>query len=97
VLSLQQGCNHDGGWMMVRTQIQLTEEQAVKLKKLAATQGVSIAELVRRGIETLLHSHGLVTPEERRHRAVAIAGRFHSGRSNLSGEHDEHLAEAYKK
>ena len=82
---------------MVRTQIQLTEEQAAKLKKMAAIKGVSIAELIRHGVEVLLHSHGTVTPEERRHRAIAVAGRFHSGRSNLSSKYAEHLAEAYKK
>ena len=82
---------------MVRTQIQLTKEQADALKRLATAQGISMAELIRRGVEILLHSHKIVTPEERRQRAVAVAGRFHSGRSNLSRKHDEHLAEAYRK
>jgi len=97
MLSLQQKCNHDGSLTMVRTQIQLTEEQAAKLKKMAAIKGVSIAELIWHGVEVLLHSHGTVTPEERRHRGIGVAGRFHSGRSNLSSKHEEHLAEAYKK
>ena len=40
---------------MVRTQIQLTEEQARRLKALAAEQGVSMAELIRRSVDTVLN------------------------------------------
>ncbi len=85
------------GYTMVRTQIQLTEEQAARLKRLAATKGVSVAELIRQGVEVLLHSTGTISPEEQRQRAIAVAGRFHSGRSNLSIKHNDHLAEVYKK
>lgn len=80
---------------MVRTQIQLTDEQAAALKKLAAGRNESVAELIRRGVDTLLRSISPVTPDERRHRAIAVAGRFRSGRKDLSSEHDKHLAEAY--
>ncbi|MBI3248040.1 MAG: hypothetical protein HYZ50_16165 [Deltaproteobacteria bacterium] len=34
--------------------------------------------------------------KERRRRAIAAAGRFHSGHSDLAAEHDRHLAEAYQ-
>jgi predicted DNA-binding ribbon-helix-helix protein len=34
--------------MMIRTQIQLTEEQSNYLKRLAAEDKVSVAELIRR-------------------------------------------------
>jgi Arc/MetJ-type ribon-helix-helix transcriptional regulator len=80
---------------MVRTQIQLTEKQAVALKRLAAKKRVSMAELIRVGVNKLLHSVETVSLEERRQRAIAIAGRFRSGRSDLSTKHDEHLAEIY--
>lgn len=78
---------------MIRTQIQLTEEQAAALKLLSAKTGVSIAELVRRGLEPLLrdarsHENG------RADRALAIVGRFHSGTSDVAAEHDRYLAEA---
>ncbi len=82
---------------MVRTQIQLTEEQAAALKRLAAAKRVSVAELIRQGVENLLHSIGTISPEERRKRALAVAGRFHSGISDLSRKHDEHLAEAFSR
>ncbi len=81
---------------MIRTQIQLTEEQAARLKRLASAKGVSVAELFRQGVEVLLRSNG-ISPEEQRQRAIAVAGRFHSGQSDLSVNHDNHLAEVYKK
>jgi len=36
---------------MVRTQVQLTEEQAKKVKKIAASRGVSMAEVIRDAVE----------------------------------------------
>jgi hypothetical protein len=81
---------------MVRTQIQLTEEQAAKLKKMAADRHVSLAELIRQGVEIVLRS-GAVSEEEKRERAVAAAGRFRSGEHDVSSRHDEYLAEAYRK
>jgi hypothetical protein len=82
---------------MVRTQIQLTEEQAEALKRLATKRRISVAELIRQGVETLIRSVGTVSPEERRQRAIAIAGRFRSGQSDLSTKHDEYLGEVYRK
>lgn len=82
---------------MVRTQIQLTEEQAEALKRLAAQKQVSVAELIRQGVDAFIRSIGTVSPEERKKRAIAIAGRFHSGLRNLSTKHDDYLKEAYKK
>jgi hypothetical protein len=78
---------------VVRTQVQLTEDQALALKQLAAERGVSIAELVRIGVEHVLVSARLVDPESQRQRALAVAGRFHSGLSDLSTDHDRYLAE----
>ncbi|MDH4219230.1 MAG: ribbon-helix-helix domain-containing protein [Candidatus Aminicenantes bacterium] len=37
----------------------------------------------------------IVTPEERRRRAIAAAGRFRSGISDLSTNHDKHLEDSY--
>jgi len=82
---------------MVRTQIQLTEEQIEALKRLASKKHVSIAELIRQGVDTLIRSTGTVSPEERRKRAIAVAGRFRSGLKDLSAKHDDYLKEAYKK
>lgn len=38
---------------------------------------------------------GLTDIEERRKRAIAAAGRFHSGSNDLGESHDRHLEEAY--
>ncbi len=80
---------------MVRTQIQLTERQAKALKILAVKEHVSLATLVRRGVDVVLESSGEITDSERRKRAILAAGKFRSGRSDLSAEHDKHIAEAF--
>ncbi|MBC7335656.1 MAG: ribbon-helix-helix protein, CopG family [Clostridia bacterium] len=81
---------------MVRTQVQLTEEQARALKKLAAEQGKSIAELIRKGVDLVIASSWATATDERISRAIALAGRFRSGLRDLSVEHDKYLAEAYR-
>lgn len=79
---------------MLRTQIQLTEEQARALKEMAARDGVSIAELVRRSLTSFLRSPSPST-EERRRRAIAFAGRFPSREGDIAENHDRYLAEDY--
>jgi len=81
---------------MLRTQIQLTEDQSFLLKSLAAQRNISVSELIRQGIDFYLRSQKSLTLEERRANAVAAAGRYRSGKSDLSNRHDEHLAEAYE-
>lgn len=77
---------------MVRTQIQLTEEQVNSLKRLANKLHVSLAELVREGVDAVLRSSGETTAEERKQRAIVAAGRYRSGRRNLSTKHDAYLS-----
>ena len=81
--------------MMTRTQIQLPEEQARKLKRLAAAEGRSMADLIREGIALVLARGGAVDPEERRARALAVVGRYRSGIGDVAEKHDEHLADLY--
>jgi len=80
---------------MIRTQIQLTEKQSRALKLMSAQQGRSVAELIRQSVDNAIQSQGIVDDEERRRRAIAAAGRFRSGQSDLSVEHDRYLAEVY--
>ena len=82
---------------MVRTQIQLTEEQSKALKKMAAQRNLSMAELILQGIDFYLRACGTISQEERRQRAIKAAGQFHSGLADLSEKHDEYLAEVYGK
>ena len=82
---------------MVRTQIQLTEDQAKAIKKIAAAQGVSVAELIRRAVDGAIKSGVTMDTMERQKRAIEIVGEFRSGRRNVSKKHDEYLVEAYRK
>jgi hypothetical protein len=47
-------------------------------------------------VDTLIQSSGAIDAEERRRRAIAATGRFHSGASDISAKHDENLAEAFQ-
>lgn len=78
---------------MIRTQIQLTEEQAGELKELAGKQNVSMAELIRQAVDYWLQTIKPVSQIEQRRRAWAIVGQFRSGKSDISKQHHEYLAE----
>jgi len=82
---------------MVRTQIQLTEDQMAALKALSSKTGRSVAEIVRRGVDCVLDVPHEPSPAERRQRARAAFGRFRSGVADLASRHDDYLAEAYEK
>ena len=81
---------------MVRTQIQLTEAQARKLRAYAQQHDLSLAEVIRRCVEK-----GLADEAEGRaalyERAVALVGRFpdRRGAKDLSGRHDRYLDDAF--
>ena len=81
---------------MVRTQIQLTEEQARALRQAAAARGLSMAEVLREGLETYLSSTANPNRAEVRRRAVAAAGAYRSGLGDLSTKHDEYLAATFQ-
>lgn len=77
---------------MIRTQVQLTEEQARALRRVAAQRGISMAAVIRE-----LIAEGLETPATARSaRARSAIGRFASGLHNVSREHDRELERAYR-
>jgi len=82
---------------MVRTQIQLTREQAEKIRRAAIERRCSVAELIRQAIDSALKSGSAVDMDERRRRALDIAGQFSSGRKDISRRHDEYLADSFGK
>lgn len=82
---------------MVRTQIQLTEEQVKALKKMALSRHLSIAEIIRQAVDTVIRTNTVVGIKERRKRAIDIVGRFSSGKRDISRKHDTYLAEAFGK
>jgi predicted DNA-binding ribbon-helix-helix protein len=85
------------GGIMVRTQIQLTDDQAKALKKIAQSRRLSVAELIRKAVDTIIKSSPVVDREERRKRAMEIAGKFSSGKRDISKKHDLYLTDAYNK
>jgi hypothetical protein len=80
---------------MIRTQVQLTESQMKALRQASAETGKSVAELIRQGVDRYLAGRNQPSREERIRRAIRAAGRFSSGVSDVSVNHDKYLAEAY--
>ena len=79
---------------MIRTQIQLDEDRYRKLQKIAREQGLSMAEVVRTGVDLVL---SLYERRRRWERARALVGRFASGGGDVAEKHDHYLAEAFRK
>jgi Ribbon-helix-helix protein, copG family len=81
--------------MMIRTQIQLTEAQAEKAKRLAAERGVSIAEVIRDLIDREPEGDDRAARFARALAAIGRGGfRDREGKNDVSVEHDRYLAEA---
>lgn len=78
---------------MIRTQIQITNEQARALKQMAAREGKSVTELIRNSVDAMIRSGGIQDKDELRHRAILAAGKL-DGPENLAADHDVLLAEA---
>ena len=81
---------------MVRTQIQLSEEQAKAIKRIAAAQGTSMAEVIRRAVNGVIIFSPAGDGNERHQRAIEIVGKFRSGKRDVSKNHDRYLTEAYR-
>lgn len=79
----------------VRTQVQLTEEQARALKTRARDEERSMAALVRESISEYLARQPVRDRGALLDRARALTGRFHSGCADVAENHDAHLDEAY--
>ncbi len=81
---------------MVRTQIQLTENQMRALRRIAAASGRSMADLIREGVDLYLTGEQRMGRNEQIARALRVVGKFASGRSDISSEHDRYLGEAFR-
>ena len=80
---------------MVRTQIQLTEDQAKRARERAGTLGISISELIRRALDETLAERS--DKDEVRRRALSVIGCVTSDVGDLSVNHDKYLVEAYSR
>ncbi len=82
---------------MVRTQIQLSEEQARRLRAIANREGISLAEVIRRCVDTAL-AERKPDPAALYARAADLVGRFKDNQSatDLAVEHDQYLDEIYR-
>jgi hypothetical protein len=80
---------------MIRTQIQLTEEQARKLKAMAVSTDQSMAALIRKAVEQLLAGD----PRDRStlyRSAKSVVGKYTADVADVAQNHDRYLQEAYK-
>ncbi|MBA2342901.1 MAG: CopG family transcriptional regulator [Thermoleophilaceae bacterium] len=77
---------------MVRTIIQLREDQAKGLKRLAAKRDMAVAAVVREAVDGVLESQQ-TEQSDRVRRAMALAGAGRSGLGDLAENHDDYLAD----
>jgi hypothetical protein len=83
---------------MMRSQIQLHEDQHRRLRKWSQKLGISLSEAVRRCVEEgLAREEKRPSHEERVKAALGVCGKYRDpkGASRVAAEHDKHLAEAY--
>jgi Ribbon-helix-helix protein, copG family len=80
---------------MIRTQVQLTDRQLKALRHASSATGRSVADLIRQGVDQYLAGQSGLGREERIERAISLAGKFSSGLTDVSANHDRHLAKAF--
>jgi hypothetical protein len=78
---------------MPQAQINLTEEQMSALEELARQRKIMLADLLQESVDYLLRSMTTASKVNKKQRALAVAGRFHSGLGDLSRQHDKYLTE----
>ena len=88
---------------MIRTQIQLTEEQYNFLRETAAEYNVSMAEVVRRGVNLLAQQRQKPDREALKRRALGLLQHIQQnptlfcdieGKTDVSINHDEYFVQA---
>ena len=79
---------------MIRTQIQLTDQQAERLAQMAHERHVSVAAIVREAVDLFMAA---ASPSRRELwlRAEESVGRYGSGPNRASEAHDAHLDEIF--
>ena len=80
---------------MVRTQIQLTEEQTRKLKELSLSSNESIASLIRHAIDRYLLTGQPPSRGAKYQQALALVGKYQTEESDAAVEHDRYLEKSF--
>ncbi len=80
---------------MVRTQIQLTEDQAQRLKELSMSSSESMAALIRKAIDQFLIT-GKPNRSALYRQALSLVGRHEAEKPDIAVEHDQYLEEAFE-
>lgn len=78
---------------MVRTQIQLTPDQAEKVRRLAAERGMSMAAVIRALIDEHMVRLDKTTASLRD--TIRRMPDFRSGNGDISSRHDDYLDDAF--
>lgn len=81
---------------MVRTQIQLSESQAKLLHELAIKEGVSIAEIIRKSVDSYIQKYEHQLSYMQIERAKEAAGKYHTKTPDLAKNHDRYLSEDFQ-
>ena len=82
---------------MIRVQIQFTAEELAALRAEAEQRHISVSAVVREAVDERMsrpRRRPATSLEERKARAIAACGRFHSGLGDLSIRHDEYFADS---
>ena len=79
---------------MVRTQIQLTEDQARRLRELSLSGRESIAALIRKAVDQFLIT-GKPDRSALYRQAMSVTGKYKIEQSDIAVEHDRYLEEAF--
>jgi len=80
---------------MLRTQIQLSEEQNERLKEIARARKESIAAVIREAIDQFLLARKPARVTLYR-KAIEVVGKYEAGVSDASVNHDRYLDESYR-
>lgn len=78
---------------MIRKQVQFTERQAARIQREARRRGISESAVVRDALDKGLGAGTSGPTDEQWERALAAVGKFPSGLTDLSLEHDRYLAD----
>ncbi len=79
---------------MVRTQIQLSEDEAAAVKRLATSRGVSMAAVIRAAVDRYVERESEESLASKWARSMAAVGSLQSGITDLSQRHDDEFADA---